>query len=221
MLKTFLKRMKNMKLMRPFTTWLDLVGGRKGGDMAARLNAEKAKRMAAMADMAAGETAKRLKLHFARLNGKFKDMCFKGWANWYKKKKMSAMAEGEKYKRLRVFLEAKMKGLKYATFRALHRENLDLKKRQMGNNAAAQKVGKFLEMIARGLVARLFSAFKRFAHSEKMDRMESERLAALIANSDNAALQRLKIFLGSKVTHIYIKYGRIPVNTHTSNTEES
>lgn len=30
MLRTFLKRMANMKLMVPFTTWLDLVGGRKG-----------------------------------------------------------------------------------------------------------------------------------------------------------------------------------------------
>merc|ERR1711998_182563 len=126
LLRCFLRRMANMKLMRPFTTWLDLVGGRKSRNVADDLERERQRRLAAMADLEASETAKRLKLHFARLNGKFK-------------------------------------GVKYATFKALHREHMDLKKMQMANNEKAKKVGMMLEKIARGLIARQFGAFKRFA----------------------------------------------------------
>ena len=69
--------------------------------------------------------------------------------------------EDEKFKRLRVFLEAKLKGVKYSTFQALHREYIDIKKKEMLNNERAKKVGKYLEMVARGLTGRQFSAFKR------------------------------------------------------------
>ena len=54
---------------------------------------ERNKRLAAMADMEASETAKRLRLHFARLNGKFKDMCFAGWKKFYQAAKIGNMAE--------------------------------------------------------------------------------------------------------------------------------
>merc|ERR1712017_39531 len=100
-------------------------------------------------------------MHFAKLNGKFKDMCFSGWKQFYQVQKMAALGEDERFKRLKVFLEAKLKGVKFATFKALHREYIDLKKAQMGNNERAKKVAQYLEMIARGLQARLFSAFKR------------------------------------------------------------
>merc|ERR1712205_244358 len=117
LLRTFLKRMANMKLMKPFNAWLELVGGRKSRSLKDGL--ERQKRLAAMADLAASETAKRLKLHFARLNGKFKDMCFAGWKKFYQEARMSALGEDERFKRLKVFLEAKLKGAKYATFEAL------------------------------------------------------------------------------------------------------
>jgi hypothetical protein len=198
LLRCFLRRMANMKLMRPFTTWLDLVGGRKSRNVADDLERERQRRLAAMADLEASETAKRLKLHFARLNGKFKELCYDGWLKWYKKKRMANMAEDERFKRLKVFLEAKLKGVKYATFKALHREYMDLKKMQMFNNEKAKKVAILLEKIGKGLVARIFSAFKRFSFESKKEKAEADRLAALIAESDNQALQRLKIFLGSK-----------------------
>merc|ERR1711935_167774 len=105
LLRTFLKRMANMKLMRPFTSWLDLVGGRKNRSVKDQLEMERQKRLAAMADLEASETAKRLRMHFARLNGKFKDMCFSGWKKFYTNARMSNLAEDEKFKRLRVFLE--------------------------------------------------------------------------------------------------------------------
>merc|ERR1719453_756932 len=44
LLRTFLKRMANMKLMRPFTTWLDLVGGRKNRSVKDQLELERQKR---------------------------------------------------------------------------------------------------------------------------------------------------------------------------------
>merc|ERR1711990_778731 len=162
LLRTFLKRMANMKLMKPFNAWLELVGGRKSRSMKDSLELERQKRMAAMAALEQSETMKRLKLHFARLNGKFKDMCFSGWKKFYTNARMNNLAEDEKFKRLRVFLEAKLKGMKFATFQALHREYLDIVKKQMLNNDRAKKVAKYLEMIARGLVARQFGAFKRF-----------------------------------------------------------
>jgi len=198
LLRTFLKRMANMKLMKPFNAWLELVGGRKSRSLKDGLELERQKRLAAMADLAASETAKRLKLHFARLNGKFKDMCFAGWKKFYQEARMSALGEDERFKRLKVFLEAKLKGAKYATFKALHREYIDLKKAQMGNNERAKKVAQYLEMIARGIVARLFSAFKRFRFLAKAERDEEARLMALIAERDSQSLQRLKIFLMGK-----------------------
>merc|ERR1711907_745075 len=112
--------------------------------------------------------------------------------------RMAALGEDERFKRLKVFLEAKLKGVKYATFKALHREYIDLKKAQMGNNERAKKVAQYLEMIARGIVARLFSAFKRFRFLAKQERDEEARLAALIAERDSQSLQRLKIFLMGK-----------------------
>merc|ERR1711998_112151 len=198
LLRTFLKRMANMKLMRPFTSWLDLVGGRKSRSIKDQLELERQKRLAAMADLEASETAKRLKMHFARLNGKFKDMCFAGWKKFYQVAKMSALGEDERFKRLKVFLEAKLKGMKFATFKALHREFIDLKKAQMLNNERAKKVGTYLEMIARGLTARQFGAFKRFQFLMKAERDEEARLAALIAERDSQSLQRLKVYLMGK-----------------------
>merc|ERR1711998_675378 len=198
LLRTFLKRMANMKLMRPYTTWLDLVGGRKSRSIKDQMELERQKRLAAMADLEASETAKRLKMHFARLNGKFKDMCFAGWKKFYQVAKMSALGEDERFKRLKVFLEAKLKGVKYATFKALHREFIDLKKMQMLNNERAKKIGTYLEMIARGIVARLFGAFKRYRFIAKAERDEEERLMKLIAERDSASLQRLKVYLMGK-----------------------
>merc|ERR1711998_416399 len=198
LLRTFLKRMANMKLMRPFASWLDLVGGRKSRGIKDQIEAERQKRLAAMADLEASETAKRLKMHFARLNGKFKDMCFAGWKKFYQTAKMAALGEDERFKRLKVFLEAKLKGVKFATFKALHREFIDLRKAQMLNNERAKKVGTYLEMIARGLVHRQFSAFKRNQFLARAEREEEARLAALIAERDSQSMQRLKLYLASK-----------------------
>merc|ERR1712072_41767 len=111
---------------------------------------------------------------------------------------MQALGDDERFKRLKVFLEAKLKGVKFATFRALHREFIDLRKARMLNNERAKKVGTYLEMIARGLTARQFGAFKRYLFIARAEREEEARLAALIAERDSQSLQRLKVFLQGK-----------------------
>merc|ERR1711981_1492505 len=45
LLRTFLKRMANMKLMKPFNAWLELVGGRKGRSIQDQLEAERQARL--------------------------------------------------------------------------------------------------------------------------------------------------------------------------------
>jgi DNA repair exonuclease SbcCD ATPase subunit len=125
-------------------------------------------------------------------------MCFAGWKKFYQVSKLAALGEDERFKRLKVFLEAKMKGIKFATFKALHREYIDLRKMQMLNSDRAKKIGTYLEMIARGLTARQFGAFKRYQFIAKAEREEEARLMALIAERDSASLQRLKIFLMGK-----------------------
>ena len=88
--------------------------------------------------------------------------------------------------------------MKFATFRALHREFIELRKAQMGNNERAKKVAMLLEKLARGLTARQFGAFKRYLFLAKAEKAEAERLMALIASKDSAAMQRLKLYLGNK-----------------------
>merc|ERR1711975_76216 len=122
-------------------------------------------------------------------------MCFSGWKRFYQQQRIAALGEDERFKRLKVFLEAKLKGVKFATFKALHREYVDLKKMQMLNSERAKKVGTYLEMIARGLTARQFGAFKRYVFIARAEREEEERLAKLIAERDSQSLQRLKVFL--------------------------
>merc|ERR1712028_184507 len=198
MLRTFLKRMQARKYVPAFNCWLELVGGRKNRSFEEQLELERQKRMAMMADMEASETAKRLRMHFARLNGKFLDMCWRGWRKFVTEKKLAAMGEGERFKRLKTFLGAKLKGIKYAVFHAICCEARDQKKAQMMNSDKLKKVACYLEMICRGIVQRVFGAMKRYKFMAKQMRDEEERLRALLMEKHSQSMQRLKIFLMGK-----------------------
>jgi hypothetical protein len=198
MLRTFIKRMQARKYVPAFNQWLELVGGRKKRSFEEQLELERQRRLAAMADMEKSEMAKRLKLHFARLNGKFLDLCWRGWRKFVQDEKLRQMAEGERFKRLKTFLGAKLKGIKYAVFHGLCREAKDNKKMQMMNSDKAKKVACYLEMICRGIVQRIFGALKRYRFLAKQLREEEERLAALLADKHSQSLQRLKIYLSGK-----------------------
>merc|ERR1719305_1079751 len=198
MLRTFFKRMQARKYVPAFNQWLELVGGRKKRSFEEQLELERQRRLAAMADMEKSEMAKRLKLHFARLNGKFLDMCWRGWRKFVQDEKLRNMGEDERFKRLKTFLGAKLKGMKYAVFHGLCREAKDNKKMAMMNSDKAKKVACYLEMICRGIVQRIFGAMKRYRFMAKQLREEEERLAALLADKHSQSLQRLKIFLSGK-----------------------
>merc|ERR1712166_1531187 len=198
MLRTFLKRMQARKYVPAFNCWLELVGGRKNRSFEEQLELERQKRMAMMADLEASETAKRLRMHFARLNGKFLDMCWRGWRKFGTEKKLAAMGEGERFKRLKTFLGAKLKGIKYAVFHAICCEARDQKKAQMMNSDKLKKVACYLEMICRGIVQRVFGAMKRYKFMAKQMRDEEERLRALLMEKHSQSMQRLKIFLMGK-----------------------
>eukprot|EP00658_Telonema_sp_P-2_P078299 TRINITY_DN7300_c0_g1_i6.p1 TRINITY_DN7300_c0_g1~~TRINITY_DN7300_c0_g1_i6.p1 ORF type:complete len:715 (+),score=322.17 TRINITY_DN7300_c0_g1_i6:46-2145(+) len=198
MLRTFLKRMQARKYVPAFNAWLEIVGGRKKRSFEEQLELERQRRLAAMADMEKSEMAKRLKLHFARLNGKFLDMCWRGWRKFVQDEKLRNLGDDERFKRLKAFLGAKLKGLKYAIFHGLVREAKDNKKMAMMNSDKAKKVACYLEMICRGLTQRIFGAMKRYKFMAKQHREEEERLRALLAEKHSQSLQRLKIFLAGK-----------------------
>jgi len=198
MLKTFIKRMQARKYVPAFNQWLELVGGRKKRSFEENLELERQRRLAAMADMDKNEMAQRLKLHFARLNGKFLDLCWRGWRKFVQDTKLRNMADSEKFKRLKTFLGAKLKGIKYAVFHGLVREAKDNKKMAMMNSDKAKKVACYLEMIIRGIVQRIFGAMKRYKFMAKQLRDEEERLRALLMEKHSQSMQRLKIFLSGK-----------------------
>jgi len=198
MLRTFLKRMQARKYVPAFNCWLELVGGRKNRSFEEQLELERQKRLAMMADMEASETAKRLRMHFARLNGKFLDMCWRGWRKFVQEKKLANMGDDERFKRLKTFLGAKLKGIKYAVFHAICREAADQKKAAMMASDKLKKVACYLEMICRGIVQRVFGAMKRYKFMAKQMRDEEERLRALLMEKHSQSLQRLKIFLMGK-----------------------
>merc|ERR1711959_770259 len=156
MLRTFIKRMQARKYVPAFNQWLELVGGRKKRSFEEQLELERQRRLAAMADMEKSEMAKRLKLHFARLNGKFLDLCWRGWRKFVQDEKLRQMGEDERFKRLKSFLGQKLKGIKYAIFHGLVREAKDNKKMAMMNSDKAKKVACYLEMICRDSAAYLW-----------------------------------------------------------------
>eukprot|EP00657_Telonema_sp_P-1_P012532 TRINITY_DN914_c0_g1_i2.p2 TRINITY_DN914_c0_g1~~TRINITY_DN914_c0_g1_i2.p2 ORF type:complete len:514 (-),score=221.46 TRINITY_DN914_c0_g1_i2:87-1628(-) len=198
MLRTFIKRMQARKYVPAFNQWLELVGGRKKRSFEETLELERQRRLAAMADMEKSEMAKRLKLHFARLNGKFLDLCWRGWRKFVQDEKMRSMGDSERFKRLKTFLGAKLKGMKYAVFHGLVREAKDNKKSAMMNSDKAKKVACYLEMICRGVVARIFGAMKRYRFMAKQMREEEDRLRALLMEKHSQSMQRLKIYLSGK-----------------------
>merc|ERR1712194_504917 len=176
----------------------ELVGGRKKRGFEEQLELERQKRLAMMADLESSETAKRLRMHFARLNGKFLDMCWRGWRKFVQEEKLRNMGDDERFKRLKAFLASKLKGIKYVVIHAIIREAKDQKMAAMMNSDKLKKVACYLEMICRGIVQRVFGAMKRYKFMAKRMRDEEERLRALLMDKHSQSMQRLKIFLMGK-----------------------
>jgi len=198
MLKCFIKRWQNRKLAVPWQTWAQIVINKREARMLEELERQRRAMFDQMSMLGESAIGAKLKLHFARLAGKMKDLTFRALVKNWQYEKMSRMGEDERFKRLKVFLEAKLKGVKFATFAALHREARELKARRVKNNSMANRVGAFLEMKIKGVKFAIMSSFKRHAKDSKAEKGEQDRLAALIAERDSQSLQRLKIFLQGK-----------------------
>jgi len=198
MLRCFIKRWQNRKLAVPFMTWADIVIANREARLLAELEAERARLLARMQALEGSAVAEKLKLIFAKIAGKMKDLTFRALVKNMQMGRIARMGEDERFKRLKVFLENKLKGVKFSTFKCLEREARAQKTGRIKGNAMAQKVAAFLEMKIKGIKFAIFSAFKRHAKDSALENAEKERLARLIAERDSQSLQRLKIFLQGK-----------------------
>lgn len=198
MLKCFLKRWANLKLAVPFVTWAEDILARRAARRHSEIEAEHAKLLARMKALEGSAVAHKLELIFARVAGKMKQLTFEALHRNMRMERIARLGEDEKFKRLKVFLEAKLKGLKYTTFHCLLQEYRDTMTQRLKHNSLAKRVGAFLEMKAKGIKFAQFHAFKRFAHESSLERAEEKRLAEIIAMRDSAALHRLKVFLQGK-----------------------
>jgi hypothetical protein len=198
MLRCFIKRWQNRKIAVPFMTWADITEEKRRARMMAELDAQRAALFAKMQALEGSAVAQKLKLIFARLTGKMKDLTFRALVKHMQMGRIARMGDDERFKRLKVFLEAKLKGVKYSTFKCLERDAMGTKAMRIKNNRLAQRVAAFLEMKIKGLKYCQFNAFKRFFKDSKSDRAEADHLAKLIAERDSQSLQRLKIFLMGK-----------------------
>merc|ERR1712178_96302 len=119
MLKCFIKRWQNRKMAVPFMTWADGIIQRKLARLKEERERQHALLLAKMQALEGSEVAQRLKLHFARIAGKMKDLTFRALVKNMQMGRIARMGEDEKFKRLKVFLEAKLKGMKFSTFKCL------------------------------------------------------------------------------------------------------
>jgi len=198
MLRCFLKRWANLKLAVPFVTWASDILARRAANRHALLEAEHAAMLARMKAMEGSATAQKLKLIYARVAGKMKDLTFRALKKNKDMGKLARLGEDEKFKRLKVFLENKLKGMKYTTFHCLLREYKDLMAARIKGNHMALRVGAFLEMKAKGIKFAIFSGFKRNQRLGSLEQAEIDRLREIAELRHSQSLQRLKIFLSGK-----------------------
>jgi hypothetical protein len=198
MLRCFIKRWQNRKLAVPFMTWADIVIAKREARRLEELERQRAALLQKMQALEGSAVAEKLKLIFAKIAGKMKDLTFRALVKNMQMGRIARMGEDERFKRLKVFFEQKLKGVKFSTFKCLEREARQLKAGRIKNNSMAKRVAAFLEMKIKGIQFAIFSAFKRHAKDSKAERGEEDRLARLIAERDSQSLQRLKIFLQGK-----------------------
>jgi len=198
MLTCFLKRWQNRKIAVPFMTWSDITLAKREARLKEALEAERAALLAKMQALEGSAVAQKLKLIFAKIAGKMKDLTFRALLSNMQQARIARMGEDERFKRLKVFLEQKLKGVKYSTFQCLAREARQLMAARIKNNSMAKRVGAFLEMKIKGIKFAIVSAFKRHAKENAADNAEARRLAALMSERDTQSMQRLKIFLQGK-----------------------
>merc|ERR1712216_157552 len=157
-LRQFLKRWINRKLLGPWKTWKDLWKKLQQERLDAELAAERARLAAELAAMQDNVALKKLKMHFAKIAGQLKSMCFKAMVVATNQRKTLKMLEGEAGQRLKAFLASKLQGVLRKCYSAIIKNHRAIEAENMKNNDNAKKVALLLEKLARGIVHRCFSA---------------------------------------------------------------
>merc|ERR1719454_2729796 len=141
---------------------------------------------------------KKLKMHFARLAGKMKQICFKALVTKTNQIKAIRMLESEAGQRLKAFLAGKLASTLRKCYQGILKNHRRIEAENIKNNDNAKKVGLLLEKIARGIVHRCFSAFNRYYMEQKEFRAAEAALAERLAMMDELNKAKLRVFLDAK-----------------------
>merc|ERR1719352_1791612 len=166
-LRQFLKRWINRKMLGPWAVWKSIWKKAQQARLESELDAERARLAAELAAMQNNIALKKLKMHFAKIAGQLKNMCFKALVVKTNQMKTLRMLEGEAGQRLKAFLASKLASVLRKCYQAILLNHRRIEAENIKNNDNAKKVALLLEKLARGIVHRCFSAFVRFANEAK------------------------------------------------------
>lgn len=141
---------------------------------------------------------KKLKMHYAKMAGKLKNFCFKALIVKTNQQKAMKMLESEAGQRLKAFLAGKLASCLRKVYQGLIRNHQRIEAENMKNNDSAKKIALLLEKLARGIVARQFSAFVRFWNLAKEERAAEAALNERLALMSDLNKAKLRVFLDGK-----------------------
>jgi len=197
-LRQFLKRWINRKMLGPWAAWKTLYRDAKQRRMEDEMAEERARLAAELAAMQNNIALKKLKMHFAKIAGQLKNMCFKALVVKTNQAKTMRLLEGEAGQRLKAFLASKLASTLRKCYQAILTNHRRIEAENIKNNDNAKKVGLLLEKLARGIVHRCFSAFNRYYMEQKEFRSAEAALAERLGMMDELNKAKLRVFLDGK-----------------------
>jgi hypothetical protein len=197
-LRQFLKRWINRKMLGPWAVWKSIWKKAQQARLESELDAERARLAAELAAMQNNIALKKLKMHFAKIAGQLKNMCFKALVVKTNQNKTLKLLEGEAGQRLKAFLASKLASTLRKCYQAIITNHRRIECENMKNNDNAKKVALLLEKLARGIVHRCFSAFNRHFQLAAEFRAAEAELAGRLAQMDDLNKAKLRVFLDAK-----------------------
>merc|ERR1711990_181259 len=197
-LRQFLKRWINRKMLGPWAVWKSIWKKAQQARLESELDAERARLAAELAAMQNNIALKKLKMHFAKIAGQLKNMCFKALVVKTNQAKTMRLLEGEAGQRLKAFLASKLASTLRKCYQAILTNHRRIEAENIKNNDNAKKVGLLLEKLARGIVHRCFSAFNRYYMEQKEFRAAEAALAERLGMMDELNKAKLRVFLDAK-----------------------
>ena len=197
-MRQFMKRWINRKMLAPWAVWKGMWRAKKQREMEDMMAAEAARLAGELAAMGDNIALKKLKMHYAKMAGKLKNFCFKALIVKTNQQKAMKMLESEAGQRLKAFLAGKLASCLRKVYQGLIRNHQRIEAENMKNNDSAKKIALLLEKLARGIVARQFSAFVRFWNLAKEERAAEAALNERLALMSDLNKAKLRVFLDGK-----------------------